>query len=125
MVKINGKEVEWERHPNHINNVYRHVLWKDEQTGAMLVIVRIEKGELIEQPPHSHPHANQLTVQLSGSTQRPDGKQSSYEEGDYGFRYYPKNEKHAGIPKGGAKVLEYRINIEYFDGPDDWDDKEA
>ena len=125
MVKINSKEVEWKRHPNHINNVQRHVLWKNEQTGAMLAIIKIEKGELVKQPPHSHPHANQFTIQLSGCTQRPDGRQSSFKEGDYGFRYYPKNEKHAGITKGGAIVLEDRINLEFFDGPDDWDDREG
>lgn len=125
MVKINGKEVEWERHPNHINNVQRHVLWNNEQTGAMLAIIRIEKGELIEQPPHSHPHANQYTFQVSGKMELPNGDQISYKEDDYGFRYYPKNEKHAGIPKEGVKVLEDRINLEFFDGPDDWDNKEG
>ena len=121
MVKINRKEVEWKRHPNHINNVQRHVLWEDDQTGAKLVIVRIEKGELIEQPPHSHPNANQYTFQLSGKVELPDGSQSSFGQGDYGFRFYPKNEKHAGIKIKGAKVIEERFNLEFFDGPDDWD----
>jgi hypothetical protein len=121
MVKINGKEVEWERHPNHTNNVYRHILWKNEETGASLAILRIEKGELVEQLPHSHPNANQYTIQLSGRAQRPDDTEISFSEGNYGFGYYPKNEKHAGIKVKGAKVIEERINLEFFDGPDDWE----
>ena len=121
MVKINGKEVEWERHPNHINNVQRHILWENEQTGVKLVIIKIDNGELIEQPPHSHPYANQYTFQLSGKVKLPKGNQSSFKEGDYGFRFYPKNEKHTGIKIQGAKVIEERFNLEFFDGPDDWD----
>ena len=124
MVKINGKEVEWKRLPNHINKVYRNILWKNEQTGGMLAIIRIEKSELVEQPPHSHPHANQYTIQISGRLQLPDGVEISFKEGDYGFGYYPKTEKHAGIKIKGAKVIEERINLEFFDGPDDWDDSD-
>ena len=120
MIKINREELEWERHPDHLNEVYRHVLWKNEKTGAKIVLIRIEKGELIEQPAHSHPHANQYTIQLSGLVQLPDGNEVSYGEGDYGFQFYPLNEKHAGIKIKGAKVIEERVNLEIFDGPDDW-----
>ena len=121
MIKINGKEVEWERAPNFVNDVQRHVLWKDERTGAMFAILRSQKGEYIEQPPHSHPHANQFTLRLSGKMVLPNGTQSSFKEGEYGFGYCPKNEKHGATPEG-VKVLEDMIWIHYWDGPDDWDD---
>ena len=70
MFKVNREELEWERHPDHHNEVYRHVLWENEETGAKIVIIRIVKGELIEQPAHSHPHTNQYTVQLSGRVRK-------------------------------------------------------
>ena len=119
MIKINGKEVEWERAPNFVNDVQRHVLWKNEQTRAMFAILRIQKGEYIEQPPHSHPYANQFTFRLSGKMERPNGVQSSFKEGDYGFEFVPKNEKHGAAPEG-IKVLEDSIWIHYWDGPNDW-----
>jgi len=124
MVKINGKEVEWERAPNFVNDVQRQILWKDEQTGAKFAILRIPKGVYIEQPPHSHPHANQFTFRLSGKTELPNGTQRSFKEGDYGFGYCPKNEKHGAAPRG-IKVLEDCIWIHYWDGSDDWGDSDA
>jgi hypothetical protein len=54
----------------------------------------------------------------------PDGTLRSFSEGDYGFDYCAKNEKHGGAPKG-VKVLKDWIWIHYWDGPDDWDDKEG
>jgi hypothetical protein len=124
MVKVNGEEVEWERHPHHRNNVYRHILWRDEKTGATLALLKIEKGELIEQLAHRHPYANQYTFQLSGRTRSSDGREGGFSEGDYGFRFYSKNEAHAGT-KGGGVVLEDRINLEFLDGPVDWVNQEG
>ena len=124
MVKVNGKEVEWDRAPNFVNNVQRKVLWKDKQTGALFAILRIQKGEYIEQPSHSHPHANQFTFRLSGKMELPNGTQSSFKEGEYGFGYIPRKEKHGALPEG-IKVLEDCIWIHYWDGSDDWDDSNA
>jgi hypothetical protein len=98
MVKINGKEVEWDRAPNFVNNVQRKVLWKDEKTGALFAIYRIPKGlDSKEQFPHSHRAR--------------------------GFNYCPKNEEHGAVPKG-VKVHKDWIYLHYFDGPDDWDDSD-
>jgi len=124
MVKVNGKNVEWERAPNFVNNVQRQILWKDDQTGAKFVILRIPKGEYIEQPPHSHPHANQFTFRLSGEMELPDGTHMSFSEGEYGFGYVPKNEKHGAAQKG-IKVVKDFIWIHYWDGSDDWDDSDV
>ena len=120
MVKVNGKEVEWDRAPNFVNNIQRKVLWKDEQTGATFAILKAPKGVYIEQVPHSHPHSNQFTFRLSGEIKLLDGTSISCSEGDYGFGYCPKNEKH-GASSEGMKVLEDFIYLHYWDGPDDWD----
>ncbi len=67
MVKINGREVEWEKAPNFVNNVQRKVLWKDEKTGALFAIYRIPKGLESKEPvPHFHPNANQFRFNISG-----------------------------------------------------------
>ena len=123
MVKVNGKEVEWERAPNFVIDVRRQVLWKDEQTGASFVILKIPKGVYVEQVPHSHPHANQFTFMMSGEMEHPDGRHISFPEDAYGFTYSPKNEKH-GASQKGFKVLKDIIYIHYWDGPDDWDDSD-
>lgn len=123
MVKVNGKEVEWERAPYFTIGVQRQVLWKDEQTGASFVILKIPKGEYVEQVAHSHPHANQFTFFMSGEMEHPDGRHISFPEDSYDFNYSPKNEKH-GASQKGFKVLKDVIYIHYWDGPDDWDDSD-
>ena len=123
MVKVNGKDVEWERAPNFVNNIQRKVLWKDEQTGASFAILRIPKGAYsLEQAPHSHPYANQFTFRLSGEIELPDGTRIAVSEGDYGFDYCPKDKKHGSMQKV-TKVLKDFVYLHYWDGPDDWDDK--
>jgi hypothetical protein len=120
MVKINGKEVEWDRAPNFVNNIQRKVLWKDEKTGALFAIYRIPKGlESIEQMPHFHPHANQFRFNISGEMEMPNGSIISFSEDDYGFNYCPKNVEHGATPKG-VKVIKDWIYLHYFDGADDW-----
>jgi hypothetical protein len=124
LVKVNGEEVEWDRAPNFVNNIQRKVLWRNEKTGAMFVILRAPKGVHIEQKPHSHPKANQFTLMLSGEAEFPDGTHVSFSEDDYFFRYNSKNEEHGALPDG-VKVLKDQIWIHYWDGPDDWGDKEG
>ncbi len=123
MVKVNGKEVEWDRAPNFVIDVQWQVLWKDEQTGATFAILRIPKGVYVEQSPHSHPHANQFTFMVSGEMEHPDGTHILFPEDSYGFNYGPKNEKH-GASQKGFKVLKDIVYIHYWDGPDDWDDSD-
>ena len=91
MVKVNCKEVKWDRAPNFVNNIQRKVLWRDEKTGAMFVILRAPAGTYLEQKPHNHPKANQFTLILSGEAENPDGSRVSFSEDDYFFRYNPKS----------------------------------
>ena len=60
---------------------------------------------------------------LSGEIELPDGTHISCPEGEYGFGYCPKDEKHGAMPDG-TRVLEDFIYIHYWDGPDDWDDSD-
>ena len=124
MIKINGEEVEWDRAPNFVNNVRRKVLWKDEKTGATFAILNMPKGVYTAQTPHSHPKASQFTFILSGEIRLPNGIRISHKKDDYGFRYSPIKEEHGKSPEG-MKVNEDFIYLHYWDGPDDWGDKEA
>lgn len=119
MVKINGVEVEWEKAPNFVNNVQRKILWRDEKTGATFAILKAPKGIYLEQPPHSHPHANQFTFRLSGIIEFPDGARITVSEDDYGFNYCPKDKMHGANPEGAIVHKDY-VYLHYWDGPDDW-----
>jgi hypothetical protein len=117
---VNGKEIDWDKAPNFVHNVQRKILWKDEETGAFFAIYRVPKGYYPkEQVPHSHPHANQITFNISGEMELPNGTIRSVSEGNYEFNYCPKNEEHGPVPNG-IKVLKDWIYLHYFDGPDDW-----
>jgi len=78
----------------------------------------------MEQRLHSHPYANQFTLWLSGEIEFPDGTHMSYPEGEYGFDYCPRNEKHGAMPDG-INVFEDIIYFHYWDGSDDWDDSDT
>jgi hypothetical protein len=77
------------------------------------------EGVLIEESPHGHPHANQLTMVLSGDVEYPDGTRISAAEGNYVFAFHGKNEKHGAMSKG-TKVLNDLVYLHYWDGPEDW-----
>jgi 2,4'-dihydroxyacetophenone dioxygenase len=117
MVKINGKDVEWEDAPkgHYLTDVKEKVLWKDERTGAMLAIRKIPKGGIHENP-HKHPQANHWVFGLSGEMKYPDGTLLSISEDDYFFLYAPKGDVHGGGPKGTRFTTDC-IVLMYFDGP--------
>ena len=119
MVKINDKEVEWEKAPNFVNNIQRMILWKDEKTGASFAILRAPKGVYIKQEPHCHPMSNQFTFNLSGVIELPDGTRVNYSQDDYRFDFCPKDKMH-GANSEDTKVLEDYVYLHYWDGPDDW-----
>jgi len=117
MVKINGQEVEWKKFPDgwFLTDVQYHVLWKNEDTGAMFILIKIPKGGAHELH-HMHPQADQMGFGLSGSMVR-DGTLMTAGEGDYTFRYNLKGKFH-GPPIGSKlEVTEEAIILQYFDGP--------
>ena len=47
MVKINGNEVGWKMFPEgwFLTDVQYHLLWKNNETGAMFILIKIPKGD--------------------------------------------------------------------------------
>jgi len=87
MVKINGQEVEWKKFPEgwFLTDVQYHLLWKNNETEAMFILIKIPKGDAHELH-HMHPQADQMGFGLSGSIIR-DGTLITAREGDYTFRF--------------------------------------
>jgi hypothetical protein len=117
LVKVNGQEIEWKKFPEgwYLTDVKYHLLWKNEDTGAMFLLVKIPVGGLHELH-HTHPQANQMGFGLSGSMIR-EGMQVTTGEGNYNFWYFPKGTPHG--PRMGSKmeVTKELIILQYFDGP--------
>ena len=116
--------MEWKKAPNFVNNIQRQDLWKDEKTGATFAIMKAPKGVYIDQKPHCHPHANQFTFVLSGDRESTDGTRSLFSEDVYNFGYCPKNVMHGTLSEG-FKVHEDVIYLHYWDGPDNWGDRDG
>jgi hypothetical protein len=113
MVKVNEKEVEWEDPPEgfYLTDVKIKVLWKNEETGAQFMLVKIPAGDNYE---HQHTHGSgQWSLWLRGEVEFPDGRRRSIADGDWGFGYQPKNTKH-GTPEG-LKIIKEIIGYQYFD----------
>ena len=115
MVKINGQDVEWKKFPEgwYLTDVQYHTLWKDKDTGAMFILIKIPAGgthELI----HTHPQANQMIFGLSGSMVRGSNLITAG-EGNYTFGYSLKGNSHG--PPMGSKITQELVVLQYFDGP--------
>jgi hypothetical protein len=117
-MKVNGQEVKWEDPPkgHYITEVKQHVLWRDEKTGAQMMLLKVPKGGVHELP-HKHPHASQWGFGLQGEMIRPDGTHMAVEEHGHFFGHVPKGEVHGGDPR--TKYLTDCIAFIYWDGPKD------
>ncbi len=117
MVNVNGQKVEWKQFPEgwYLTDVQYHVLWKNEDTGAMFVLIKVPLGGTHELP-HTHPQADQMLFGLSGSMVR-DGRLVTAGEDNYIFGFNPKGTSH-GPPIGSkTEVTNEIILLQYFDGP--------
>jgi hypothetical protein len=115
MVKVNGKEVEWKKFPEgwYLTNVKYHVLWKNEDTGAMFILIKIPVGGLHELI-HTHPQADQMVFGLTGCMIR-GGRSLSIGECHYTFGHSSKGKYH-GPPKE-SEITQETIMLQYYDGP--------
>ena len=115
MVKINGQEVEWKKFPDgwYLTDVQYHVLWKNEDTGAMFILIKIPEGGVHELV-HKHTQSDQMVFGLSGSMIR-GGRLLTAGEGNYNFGYSPKGVYH-GPPKE-SEITQELILLQYYDGP--------
>ena len=118
MVKINGQEVEWKKFPEgwYLTDVQYHVLWKNENTGAMFLLLKIPVGS-VQELPHTHPQADQMGFLFTGEAIGDDGNLIVLGDGNYRFAYRPKGTSH-GPPKGSKqKITKEVISLQYYDGP--------
>ena len=118
MVNVNGQKVEWKQFPEgwYLTDVQYHILWKNEDTGAMFLLLKVPVGGVAELP-HTHPQADQMGFVLSAKAIRDDGTTMSYGESNYSFGYRPKDITHG--PRKGSKIkfTQETIVLQYFDGP--------
>ena len=117
MVKINGKDVEWKKFPEgwYLTDVQYHILWKNEDTGAMFILIKIPVGGIHELY-HTHPKADQMIFGLSGSMIR-DGTTVTVGEGSYFFQYSAKGTPHGPQRESTRETTKECIALQYFDGP--------
>lgn len=73
MLMVDTKDIEWEDPPRgyYLTDVKQKVLWRDEETGAMMALLKFPVG--IADEIHSHPEANQLIYCIEGEIETPDG----------------------------------------------------
>jgi hypothetical protein len=116
MVNINGKDVHWTPFPEgwFLTDVKYHVLWKNNDTGATFMLVKIPVGGVFEFP-HTHPRANQMGFPLSGEAEREDGGKTIFGEGKHNFSYRTKGTTHG--PPSTLKITKEIILFSYYDGP--------
>jgi len=99
----------WQPTPTGLffTDAQRKVLWTNEDTGALLVLLKGAPG--IVEPLHYHPEANKWAYILSGEYELPDGTPLPA-AGLYGF--IPRGELHTS-----PKIRKEVIALCYFDGP--------
>jgi 2,4'-dihydroxyacetophenone dioxygenase len=104
-VLVNADELDWR--PKSLAGIHEKMLWRDEDTGASIALIRIERGAGIPEP---HLHAsNQFMFCLSGR----------YEYTATGrvltagsFYWNPKGNVH-----GPTTAHEETVFLEIYDGP--------
>ena len=106
---FNIADIPWEDTPPGLffGNAKRKVLWTNEATGALLVLLKGGPG--ISEPLHYHPHANKWAYILAGEYELPDGTPLPAQDT---YFFIPKGELHIS-PKIRKEVLV----LCYFDGP--------
>jgi len=104
-VLLQSKDLPWRA--KSLKGVHEKMLWRNEETGASIALIRFEKGAGIPQP-HSHA-SNQFMVCLEGK----------YEYTNTGviltpgcFYWNPKGNVH-----GPAMAHEETVVVEIYDGP--------
>jgi 2,4'-dihydroxyacetophenone dioxygenase len=109
MKMVDSKNLEWEDPPRgyYLTDVKQRVLWTDDETGAMMALLKFPVG--VADKIHSHPEANQFCYGLSGEIEGPDGEKLSFEGI---LALFPKGEKH-----GATNVTKESIMLFYWDGP--------
>lgn len=117
-LKVNSKEVEWKKYPEgwYLTDIEYHILWKNKETRATLVLLKVPMGT-VQELPHSHPDANQMSFMLSGEVVLENGDTISFGEDNYGFSLRLKGEVHGPRLGSTQRVIRDFYMLQYFDGP--------
>jgi hypothetical protein len=106
---VRFEDVEWEDAPRgyYLTDVKQKTLWKNEETGAIIALVKFPPG--IADKLHTHPEANQIAIGLSGAINTPKGV--VHPDGT-NLNITKKGEIH-----GQGSFAEESIALFYWDGP--------
>ena len=109
MLKVDTNDIEWEDPPRgyYLTDAKLKVIWRDEETGAMMALLKFPVG--VADRVHSHPDANWLFFCLRGEVVSPQGVKTPM---DGVFTYTPKGEKH-----GASNCTRETVILFYWDGP--------
>ncbi len=109
MITVGTKGIEWEDPPRgyYLTDVKQKVIWRDNETGAMMALLKFPMG--VADRIHSHPDANQLLYCIKGEVKSPQGVKTTM---DGVSTYTPKGEKH-----GASNCSKETILLLYWDGP--------
>ncbi|MDH5778962.1 MAG: DUF4437 domain-containing protein [Candidatus Bathyarchaeota archaeon] len=107
MAVVDPEKVEWERveHPKAPKGMWGKLLSLEEETGAMAVLVKLDKG--FHEPKHAHPSDAQVMV-LEGKLV--DGEVGEIKSGMYWF--IP-----AGVEHGPEDAPDGCVLFIHFNGP--------
>lgn len=106
-----ANDMGWEDAPagSFLTTAKRKVLWKDEATGAELILAKVSTG--LAESLHYHPHANEWVYAFSGECELPNGTRIPAS----GLTMYvPKGELHTCL-----KITKEATALMLFDGPRD------
>lgn len=106
---VDSNDLEWERplRGYYLTDVRQKVLWRDEESGATVTLIKFPVG--LADKVHSHPKANQMVYGLKGETEDEMGKSSSLTGS---FTFTPK-----GVEHGATKFTKESILLFFWDGP--------
>ena len=108
-VIMDSNKLEWEDPPRgyYHTAVKQKVLYKNEETGALMALMKFPEGLADEM--HSHPRATQHSFWLEGEMIDVHGKRTTL-KGCYAC--FPK-----GVEHGDTTFSEESIALFYWDGP--------
>ncbi|MCW4041009.1 MAG: hypothetical protein NWE83_09705 [Candidatus Bathyarchaeota archaeon] len=106
---LNIEKIPWQNPPDgmYLTNVQHKVLWKDQVTGALMVLSKAPEG--IPEPVHIHPHANEWGFGLAGELETVEGRRIVMQNT---FSFVRKGER-----SGVCRVTKELLILLYWDGP--------
>lgn len=104
-------DLEWKDPPTgyYLGDVKEKILWTDEETGALVTLMKFGPGPLDKR--HRHPKANQWDFWIKGKLKEGD---RPVEDASGQLGYVSKRDIH-----GGTQIVEECLVLFHWDGPRD------